>query len=71
MHCKGCVRKCPVQAIHLVKGFPVVDRDACIGCGACEHVCPARPQPAIAVKGYEVQRIVTPMAETDRRNPIR
>ena len=59
--CKGCVRKCPVQAIHLVEGFPVVDRDVCIGCGACEHVCPARPQPAIAVKGYEVQRIVLPM----------
>ena len=63
--CKACARKCPVRAIHLVKGFPVVDRDVCIGCGACEHVCPARPQPAICVKGYEVQRTTTPITEAD------
>ena len=63
--CTACVRKCPVQAIHLVQGFPVVDGQKCIGCGACEHVCPARPQPAIYVKGYEMQRIVTPMEEAD------
>ena len=63
--CTACVRKCPVQAIHLVQGFPVVDRQKCIGCGACEHVCPARPMPAIFVKGYERQRIVNPIAEQD------
>ena len=63
--CTACVRKCPVQAIHLVQGFPVVDRQKCIGCGACEHVCPARPMPAIYVKGYERQRIVNPITEAD------
>ena len=63
--CTACVRKCPVQAIHLVQGFPVVDRQKCIGCGACEHVCPARPLPAIYVKGYERQRMVNPIAEQD------
>ena len=63
--CTACVRKCPVQAIHLVQGFPVVDRDKCVGCGACEHVCPARPQPAIYVKGHDMQRIVTPISEAD------
>ena len=63
--CTACVRKCPVQAIHLVKGFPVVDANVCIGCGACEHVCPARPMPAIYVKGYDMQRIVTPISEED------
>ena len=63
--CTACVRKCPVRAVHLVKGFPVVDRNACIGCGACEHVCPARPMPAIYVKGYEMQRVVNPMSEAD------
>ena len=61
--CKACVRKCPVRAVHLVKGFPVVDRDACIGCGACEHACPARPEPAIRVMGYEKQRIVLPIRQ--------
>lgn len=63
--CTACVRKCPVQAIHLVQGFPVVDRQKCVGCGACEHVCPARPMPAIYVKGYEVQRMVNPITEAD------
>ena len=63
--CTACVRKCPVRAIHLVKGFPVVDRDKCVGCGACEHVCPARPLPAIFVKGYEMQKVVNPIAESD------
>ena len=65
VECTACVRKCPVRAIHLVAGYPVVDRDACIGCGACEHVCPARPMPAIFVKGHEEQRIVKPISEAD------
>ena len=63
--CTACVRKCPVQAIHLVAGFPVIDKGRCIGCGACEHVCPARPLPAIFVKGFESQRMVRPIAEED------
>ncbi len=63
--CEACVRKCPVKAIHLVGGVPVVDQTNCIGCGACEHVCPARPLPAIRVEGFAVQRIVSPMSEED------
>ena len=63
--CTACSRKCPVGAIHLVEGFPVVDRTACIGCGACEHVCPARPLPAIHVEGVDRQRIVTPMTKAE------
>ena len=73
-NCTACVRKCPVQAIHLVQGFPVVDRQKCIGCGACEHVCPARPMPAIFVEGYDEQRIVTPVSKRDlaaeRKSPV-
>ncbi len=65
VQCTACARKCPVKAIHIVKGFPVVDKDACIGCGACEHVCPARPMPAIFVKGFDRQRIVAPIGESD------
>ena len=65
VQCTACSRKCPVGAIHIVEGFPVVDKGKCIGCGACEHVCPARPMPAIFVKGFERQRIVRPMDESD------
>ncbi len=65
VNCTACSRKCPVGAIHIVEGFPVVDKGACIGCGACEHVCPARPMPAIFVKGFERQRIVRPFDEKE------
>ena len=61
--CTACVRKCPVKAIHLVEGFPVVDRGACVGCGACEHVCPSRPLPAISVEGVVVTPRTKPMDE--------
>ena len=61
--CTACQRKCPVKAIRLVGDFPHVDAEACIGCGACEHVCPARPMPAIAVVGLPEQRVVRPMDE--------
>ena len=29
---------------------------ACIGCGACENLCPARPLSAIYVEGHEMHR---------------
>jgi polyferredoxin len=64
--CTACSRKCPVKAITIVGGFPVVNRDVCIGCGACEHVCPSRPMPAMVVQGYERQRIVRPMDVADQ-----
>ena len=31
--------------------IPVVDEERCIGCGACENLCPARPVSAITVNG--------------------
>ena len=63
--CAACFRHCPVNAIALVEGpngvrIPVVDADKCIGCGACEHVCPARPMPALTVKAYERHREIWP-----------
>ena len=63
--CTACSRKCPVKAITIVAGFPVVDKEKCIGCGACEHVCPARPEPAMIVKGFERQRVVRPFNADD------
>ena len=63
--CTACQRKCPVKAITLVDNFPVINKELCIGCGACEHVCPARPLPAIFVKGFERQRLVRPFNIVD------
>ncbi len=34
--------------------IPSVDTTKCIGCGACEHLCPARPFSAIHVEGNAI-----------------
>ena len=60
VQCTNCERHCPTGAITLVNRtpgdndslkIPVVDKEICIGCGACEHLCPARPFSAIYVEG--------------------
>lgn len=64
--CGNCARHCPTGAIHMVpRGrkpdappIPVIDTERCIGCGACEHLCPSRPFSAIYVEGHEVHRTV-------------
>ena len=38
--------------------IPAVNVGRCIGCGACENLCPARPFSAIYVEGHEVQRTI-------------
>lgn len=61
--CGNCARHCPVGAILMVPSeandpnsikIPVVNEEKCIGCGACENLCPARPFSAIYVEGHEV-----------------
>lgn len=75
MTCTACERHCPVKAIVLVKGVPVVDAAKCIGCGACENLCPSRPMPGITVDGCEVHRVERPVSPgkvtAERRNPGR
>lgn len=38
--------------------IPVVDTERCIGCCACENLCPARPFSAIYVEGHERHRTI-------------
>ncbi|MBR6251859.1 MAG: 4Fe-4S binding protein [Bacteroidales bacterium] len=65
VECGNCSRKCPVGAIRMVPSdkddeksiaIPIVDSERCIGCGACENLCPVRPISAIHVEGIEVHR---------------
>ena len=61
--CGNCARHCPAGAIEMVPSdpddessplVPAVNETRCIGCGACENLCPARPFSAIHVEGHEV-----------------
>lgn len=65
--CDNCARHCPVGAIHMVPSdanskrspqFPVVNTERCIGCGACENLCPSRPLSAIYVEGHQTHRVI-------------
>ena len=38
--------------------IPVVDEERCIGCGACENLCPSRPFSAIYVEGHQVHKTI-------------
>ncbi len=58
--CGNCAYHCPSGAIRMVQqegcAFPVptVAEAQCIGCGACENLCPSRPISAITVRGNSV-----------------
>ena len=63
--CGNCARHCPTGAIQMVSKdannpkslkIPVVNTERCIGCGACENLCPSRPFSAIYVEGHEVHK---------------
>ena len=67
VECGNCARHWPAGAITMVPSkaaddgsprIPVVNTERCIGCGACEHLCPARPFSAIYVEGHENHRMV-------------
>ena len=65
--CGNCARHCPTGAIQMIPEdendesspkIPVVNTERCIGCGACENLCPARPFSAIYVEGHEMHRVI-------------
>jgi formate hydrogenlyase subunit 6/NADH:ubiquinone oxidoreductase subunit I len=65
--CGNCARHCPVGAIQMIPSepgnpdslkIPAVNVERCIGCGACENLCPSRPFSAIYVEGHEMHRMV-------------
>ena len=72
--CGNCARRCPAGAIEMVpmseaedekRFIPMVNAQACIGCGICEAHCPVGTVasmdanvPAIHVEGLSVQRTI-------------
>lgn len=67
VQCGNCARHCPAGAIQMVAAdpedddsvkIPVINAERCIGCGACENLCPSRPFSAIYVEGHIMHRVV-------------
>ena len=65
VECGNCARHCPTGAILMIPSdaanpdspkIPAINVERCVGCGACENLCPARPFSAIYVEGHEVHR---------------
>lgn len=51
----NCVKACPFDAIHIVDGIAVVDKEACKACGKCVAACPKN---LISFVPYEAKHIV-------------
>lgn len=51
--CMECISSCPVDAITLEDGKPVIDTKACIDCGDCVASCPVQ-----AVEGFLPKRTI-------------
>ncbi|NLD22480.1 MAG: 4Fe-4S binding protein [Bacteroidales bacterium] len=67
VQCDNCSRHCPVGAILMVRKdpsnrrslmIPTVDESRCIGCGACENLCPSRPFSAMYIEGHQVHKYI-------------
>lgn len=63
--CGACAEHCPTQAVHMVPyesnglTIPSIDPSICVGCGACESICPVRPL-AIFIEGHREQILIDP-----------
>ncbi|MCL2026783.1 MAG: 4Fe-4S dicluster domain-containing protein, partial [Leptospirales bacterium] len=57
--CGAFSEHCPTKAVDMVPYkdglvIPEINQAICIGCGACENMCPIRPMRAIYVEGNRV-----------------
>lgn len=57
-----CVKACAFDAIHVVNGIAVVDREKCKACGKCVEACPKH---LISLIPYEAKQVVA-CSSTDK-----
>jgi len=61
--CGSCSEHCPTQAVKMVPykdttlTIPEIDKEICIGCGACEFACPVKPHTSIFVDGNAIHQV--------------
>jgi ferredoxin len=69
--CAACSEHCPTKAVSTIPygdnlRLPSLNDELCVGCGACEHVCPAKPDKAIKVTGLRehgwAKKLIEPKA---------
>ncbi|MDO4586204.1 MAG: 4Fe-4S binding protein [Planctomycetia bacterium] len=70
--CGACSEHCPTQAVAMVPykdnlTIPLINPDLCVGCGACEYICPARPYRAIYVEGNTIHREAEIVQEEEKK----
>ncbi|MBP3558175.1 MAG: 4Fe-4S dicluster domain-containing protein [Thermoguttaceae bacterium] len=72
-NCGACSEHCPTQAVKMVPygdpevglTIPETNVDLCVGCGACESICPALPYLAIYIDGNPVQLKAKPVPKEE------
>jgi len=63
--CGACAEHCPTGAVSMIPygdpskylTIPEIRPELCVGCGACEFICPVRPYRAIYIEGNRVHQI--------------
>ena len=72
--CGACDEHCPTNAITMIPYrdtglyIPKLDRDVCIGCGACEYICPAEPVKAMIVHGNETHLVAMEAPKEEKKD---
>jgi ferredoxin len=66
--CAACSEHCPTKAVTTIPygnnlRLPSLNDELCIGCGACEHACPVKPDKAITVTGLRAHSIAKKFTE--------
>jgi ferredoxin-type protein NapG len=72
--CRACFDECPFFRSGITlrdERYPEVIRDVCVGCGICEHVCPAEDRPAIRVRPRAADPVHRPDADVRSRMEVR